>query len=256
MKPNLYVNAVKLYRRWVPTRLRNLVGALRGHSSSWSETHAEGGVWRFQDYTRKRWESEYRTEKWTYMRGLDELSRYSVVIGYARFLHPAGSILDLGCGEGILQQHLGRESYSRYVGVDVSRAAIDEARQRQDDRTQFVCSDVATFVPKTTFDVIVFNEVLYYLRDPIEVMRRYEAYLRPGGVFIVSMFANDATEQNWETLSRAYDFLDETRTGNTKSGLAWSCRVVQPPQRALSSAGPSEATPPSQRVENGLRSEA
>lgn len=224
----LYVKCIKLYRRWVPKRLRDWVGRARSRQTSWSEAGATADPWYFQDYSKPRWDSEYRTDQWRYMHGLEELSRYSVVIGYARFFHPKGSVLDLGSGEGILQQRLGTSSYSRYVGVDVSQAAIDIARSREDACTTFVCSDVATFVPDALFDVIVFNEVLYYFSDPLPLLRHYERFLRPDGIFIVSMFAGEQTYKNWATLERAYDFFDETRAGNAKSGCSWSCRVARP----------------------------
>jgi 2-polyprenyl-3-methyl-5-hydroxy-6-metoxy-1,4-benzoquinol methylase len=227
----LYVECIKLYRRWVPTRVRDWIGRVRSRRPAWTEARAAAGHWYFHDYSKPRWDLEYRTDKWRYMHGLEELSRYSVVIGYARYFHPEGSLLDLGSGEGILQQRLGRSNYSRYVGVDVSQAAIDVARSREDGRTRFLCSDVATFVPDEQFDVIVFNEVLYYFSDPVLVLRHYEQFLKPDGIFIVSMFADEQTFKNWATLESAYEFLDETRAGNAKSGCSWSCRVARPSAR-------------------------
>lgn len=223
----MLTSAIGLYRRLTPRVVRKMVRRLRRPRSEWTSTRAELGQWSFHDYRRPRWEAEYGSGRWAYMQGLAELSRYSVVVGYARFLRPHGSILDLGCGEGILQQRLGAESYSHYLGVDISHTAIERARARADDRTTFTCADVASFAPERRFDIIVFNEVLYYLSDPVRVMRHYERFLEPNGIFILSMFADEHTRANWTTLERAYDFLDETRAGNARSGFAWSCRVTR-----------------------------
>ena len=205
-----------------------MVRRLRGRRSDWTSTHGSIGNWSFHDYRPPKWEAEYGSGRWAYMHELAELSRYSVIVGYARFLRPGGSILDLGCGEGILQQRLGVESYSAYLGVDISQTAIERARARSDASTSFACADVATFTPGCRFDVIVFNEVLYYLRDPVPVMQHYQRFLEPNGIFIVSMFADEHTRANWATLERAYDFIDETSAGNARSGFAWSCRVTYP----------------------------
>ena len=225
--PKLYAECIKLYRSVVPASVRHLIGKALPGRTGWTQAESATGKWHVFEYEKPRWDTEYLSDKWTYLRGIQELSRYSVVVGYARFLHPEGSVLDLGCGEGILQERLGSTNYRRYLGVDVSQAAIELARSRQNENTGFVCADVATFVPDAPFDVIVFNEVLYYLDDPVGVMRHYERHLKPGGIFILSMFVNEQTTQNWSTLAAAYPFLDETRAGNAKSGFSWFCGVWQ-----------------------------
>src|SRR5262245_50731925 len=68
------------------------------------------------------WESQYRNRYWDFLTGLEEVPHYSVIAGYLRFLKPGGSVLDVGCGEGILQTCFGSGAYSRYVGIDWSEA--------------------------------------------------------------------------------------------------------------------------------------
>lgn len=70
------------------------------------------------------WNAEYEAGRWTYLGQLPELARFSVLIGY--HFKPGGSILDIGCGEGVLYERMQAHGYSRYVGVDLSRA--DAAR--------------------------------------------------------------------------------------------------------------------------------
>ncbi|MET0389309.1 MAG: class I SAM-dependent methyltransferase [Polyangiales bacterium] len=224
---------MRSYRALVPGRVRDVVGAMRARGPVWLQSDSGAATWMCQAYSPPQWEQEYRTGKWRYMHGLQELARYSVVIGYARFFRPGGAVLDLGCGEGILQQRLGTNGYSRYMGVDVSEVAIARARERTDASTMFVCADVERFEPGRKFDVIVFNEVLYYFSDPLAVLRRFESLLEPDGIFIVSMFSDSETSKNWSVLERAYEFIDETTTGNAKSGFAWSCRVARPGPRLM-----------------------
>jgi len=87
-----------------------------------------------QDYfrmTREKWEAEYVRGQWNYIKQLDELARYSVIVGYCCYFRPGGTILDIGCGEGILQERLSPCQYSRYVGIDICAEAIRRALPKQ-----------------------------------------------------------------------------------------------------------------------------
>ena len=93
------------------------------------------------------WEEQYRAGKWELMRGLDEGARYSVIAGYLHHLRPGGSVLDVGSGEGLLADHLRPSGYSRYLGVDLSEVAIEQAAGRADAATAFAAADAETFEP-------------------------------------------------------------------------------------------------------------
>src|SRR3972149_11693837 len=70
------------------------------------------------------WEKRYKDGAWDRLRKSEELARYSLIVGYTHFFVKGGSILDVGCGEGILYEKLGKGYYSRYFGMDVSTVAI------------------------------------------------------------------------------------------------------------------------------------
>src|SRR5690348_2798439 len=57
--------------------------------------------WGFYDTSQKQWEAEYQNGRWEYMKNLEELARYSIIVGYVDYLKKGGAILDVGCGEGI-----------------------------------------------------------------------------------------------------------------------------------------------------------
>jgi SAM-dependent methyltransferase len=216
---DLYATCVKRYRAWVPPPIRELIGTVRTGGAIWQRTQA----WHSHVYARGRWDREYRSERWQYMRELPELARYSVLAGYAQYLCPFGRILDLGCGEGILPLRM--QGFQYYLGVDISGPAIEQARSRAWENTDYVCADVASFEPPQAFDAIVLNEVLYYIPDAVTVMRRYQRHLTAEGVFLVSMFADPYTEQNWQILEEAFVMVDQTTISNHNT---WSCRVLRP----------------------------
>lgn len=188
------------------------------------------------------WEEQYRRGGWEFMRGLDELARYSVIAGYLHHLKPGGSVLDVGSGEGLLADHLRPFGYSRYLGVDLSEAAIRQAAGRADERTAFAAVDAEAYVPPPErWDAIVFNECVYYFNDPMATVRRYEAFLAAGGILVVSTFRSRRADVIVKRLLAAYPLLEETAITN-RTGT-WVVRVLRP-SPVPASAGPRPAGRP------------
>jgi 2-polyprenyl-6-hydroxyphenyl methylase/3-demethylubiquinone-9 3-methyltransferase len=175
--------------------------------------------------SKERWEEEYAGGKWELMRAFDELARYSVIAGYLHHLHPRGSVLDVGSGEGLLCDHLRPWGYSRFHGVDLSEAAIAQAAPRGDERTTFSAADAERYLPEGRFDAIVFNECVYYFQDPIGTVQRYRAHLEPGGSLIISMFRGRRAETIAKRLREALTLVEETAITNRKG--TWVVRVYR-----------------------------
>jgi SAM-dependent methyltransferase len=168
----------------------------------------------------------YARGDWSWLGDLGEMAHYSVLAGYAQFLRPGGSVLDVGCGEGLLRERLGPGTYSRYVGVDFD-VAIRRATERAHDATSFVIGDMHTFVPDAPFDVIIFNESVYYFDDVVRGLRRYEAFLAPGGVILLSIFNTEKNARRWTGIRAAFDIKDEVTVRNA-DGRAWTCAALIP----------------------------
>jgi len=173
------------------------------------------------------WGKQYLSGNWSYMHDLQEVGRYSVIAGYFRHLKPGGSILDVGCGEGILQERLGEQSYSRYVGIDMSAMAIEKAKIRKSEKTLFIEADAEKYSLSESFDTIVFNEILCYIPNPVSLLKQYESFLSKDGIYIISMFKDFRNPMIWRRLAKLYSVLDEVKVLN-KKGESWICRVVRP----------------------------
>jgi 2-polyprenyl-6-hydroxyphenyl methylase/3-demethylubiquinone-9 3-methyltransferase len=175
-------------------------------------------------------ETEYSSGTWDYLGGTTELARFSIVVGYCHYFKAEGTILELGCGEGILKDRLCPLKYSRYLGVDISSEAIHRASYKQDEKSSFVREDARIYNPDQRFDVIVFNECLEYFQDPLSLVRRYQRFLEKKGVFIVSMFVGRDTVRSkriWKILEAVYSAEAETRV-STKPGYSWNIKVFMP----------------------------
>ncbi len=193
---------------------------------------------------KEAWEEQYRKGGWDFMRRLDEVARYSVIAGFLHHLKPGGSVLDVGSGEGLLADHLRPLGYSRFLGVDLSEAAIAQAAGRMDAKTSFAAADAESYTPPGRWDAIVFNECVYYFNDPVGSVRRYEAFLEEGGVFIVSTFRSRRADVIVKRLLESCRLLEETAVSNAKG--TWVVRVLAPTRGpGRPTAAPSPAGRPS-----------
>ena len=99
-----------------------------------------------------------------------------------------GNILCLGCGGGSLAAALPVDSFERFIGVDISREAIKKAKKYENEKIKFELDDIRSFHSDLHFDVIVFEESLYYVPSfqRLKMLKRYKEYLTDEGVFIVT----------------------------------------------------------------------
>jgi len=171
------------------------------------------------------WETQYRAGGWDFMKSLDELARYSVITGYLHHLKPGGALLDVGSGEGILRDKMIPFGYSRYVGVDLSEAAVEAGRAKPDPRAAFVAADAEAYTPSEAFDAIVFNECVYYFKDPLATVARYKSFLEDGGLLIVSMFRSRRADVIAKRLEEAHELLEEVAVTNRKG--TWVVRIFR-----------------------------
>jgi SAM-dependent methyltransferase len=171
------------------------------------------------------WEEQYRAGEWSYRGKLEELPRYGVIAAYLAALCPGGAVLDVGCGEGLLRERLGGAAGSRFVGVDVAPAAIAAAAARADPGATFLVADAESWTPGERFDAVVFNDSLYYFRDPLATVERYRACLEPPGWIVLSMFLAPRTRAIARALDRRLTRRAATVVRNRRG--AWAISVYQ-----------------------------
>ncbi len=134
-----------------------------------------------------RWNYQYNLGRWDGLGALEELSRFSVIVGYAQHLKPNGKILEMGAGEGYLQQRFDKSKYSLYYSTDVSDIAIANAKKYEDEKTKHLVADMNTYVPDSKFDVVIINEAIYYAKSVQKVLDRFVPYMEDDAIFIVSI---------------------------------------------------------------------
>jgi SAM-dependent methyltransferase len=201
-----------LYYRYIFLRENRLARAI------------ESVVGRPEVPSQQRWESEYENGSWGRLRDLTEQAHNGVVLSYIDHLRPEGSVLEIGCGEGILLRRLRQIGYRDYTGIDISEVVIARCQQLSDSKTRFVACDAENYVPGSAHDVIVLNECIYYFVEPVATLQRYASYLKPGGVFVLSLFDSLRSRPIRRRLKESFFLLDETRISNAKG--TWYCLVL------------------------------
>jgi trans-aconitate methyltransferase len=106
--------------------------------------------------------------------------------------------VDAGCGNGWLVRRLRAAPGCRgATGVDGSAGMIARARAL-DPQGSYEIGQLMSWQPREPVDLVVSMEVLYYLDDPLALLRRIaHSWLKPGGYAVIGI---DHYQENQESL--------------------------------------------------------
>ncbi|MBS0630938.1 MAG: class I SAM-dependent methyltransferase [Verrucomicrobia bacterium] len=174
-----------------------------------------------------RWNHQYASGRWERLKAPQEAARLDACATLLRRHVPGGRLLEIGCGEALLQQRLASGDFSRFVGVDISAVAIERARviTANDPRVTYLTADMRELELAEKFDAVIFTESIYYVPDPAAVLRRYARLLDPDGVFVVSIFQNKRGAEAWAQIHPVTTVVDRTTTTNAAG--SWDCEVLR-----------------------------
>jgi trans-aconitate methyltransferase len=147
---------------------------------------------KFHNWRRKqRWNRQYKKGRWNSLKKPIEASRYHTIKDFINtYAKAQPSILDLGSGEGVLNEYLDLNSYTYFLGMDFSKVSIEKAKLKKFPNSNFITADIHSYTPKRKYDVIIFNEAFYYVQDSEKenVLNRFLTYLEDNGILIVSIY--------------------------------------------------------------------
>lgn len=159
---------------------------------------------------KRLWDQEFSSTHWDFIND----TKGDCVYPHLEKHLQGGAILDLGCGPGNTANELAFNSYSAYVGVDISEAALEKARKRsaengRGDKNSFVCSDFLAYQPTQKFDVVLFRESMYHipLGKVQPVLEHFAKSMREGGVVVVRMNIFDQKGQPKKRLLDAIEVM-------------------------------------------------
>jgi len=173
-----------------------------------------------------RWNLQYAVGKWDKLKA--EQARLAATAQLLVRHVPRGRVLEIGCGEALLQQQMNPADYLGWLGVDISELAIRRAQAFATDQVRYLTADMEIFEPGARFDAIVFTESIYYSASPGRLLHRYGRFLNPGGVFIISIFRTKRSDAIWTEIHATAAAFDAIATTNELG--AWNCEALRPPK--------------------------
>ena len=112
------------------------------------------------------------------------------------------TFLDLGCGNGWVVRKVAKNPLcSRAVGIDGAKKMISNAKSLSKDSTEYILADIDTFQSVEKYDVIHSMEVLYYLNNPKEVIKKIsEDWLKDNGRLIIGIdhYYENLESHSWQ----------------------------------------------------------
>ena len=124
------------------------------------------------------------------------------------------------------------------MGLDVwtstTCVAAPKASGRAPNGARFEVADAVAFHTSERFDIIVLNEVLYYIDHPELALERYEGFLASDGVLIISMYRVPESLSAWRRCADRLKVLDNVwlRGSDGTEWNVWLCRPRQLPAAA------------------------
>jgi 2-polyprenyl-3-methyl-5-hydroxy-6-metoxy-1,4-benzoquinol methylase len=122
----------------------------------------------------------------------DQRPRYQAIARIIREFHPEGSVLDVGCGEGILANYL--SPAVRYTGIEPSAKALAAVSASKITCHHTTAEEFQS--GEERWDIIIFNEMLYYSSDPEALLMKFANLLWPNGIIINSIYQK---RNSWRT---------------------------------------------------------
>ena len=111
------------------------------------------------------------------------------------------NFLDLGCGNGWVVRKLINEPLCNIAnGVDGAKQMISNAKKRGEEE-HYIHSDISDYQPSTRFDLVHSMEVMYYLSDPLSVIKKIEdSWLNSDGRLIIGLdlYYENEDSHSWE----------------------------------------------------------
>ncbi|MEM4284537.1 MAG: methyltransferase domain-containing protein [Candidatus Caldarchaeum sp.] len=176
-------------------------------------------------------------------------------------VQPSDRVLEVACGPGFVAL-LFAERAREVVGLDLTEALLEHARQRQRERglqnVQFVQGDAEQLpFPNETFTIVACHKAFHHFANPHKVLQEIHRVLVPGGRFVlgdtlssddpqknalhnfierlrdpshVKMYGLDeltALLRNAGFLVKEHEIIEDERT------LSWWLSVISPPPQIV-----------------------
>ncbi len=119
--------------------------------------------------------------------GINSIIMYEAVLEKV-FLRDLTSVLDVGCGTGIILSKIIKQNESVHAfGIDLSPNMLEKSTQLLGSKAELVLGD-ADNLPweESTFDLVTCISSFHHYPDPLKVLREMRRVLKAGGRVIIA----------------------------------------------------------------------
>lgn len=190
----------------------------------------------------RNWSEEHAAGAWDFLASPAEQNRLALIAALARG-YARGTVIDFGCGAGLLARWLDPDYFSLYVGVDVTATAFERSNVPR-VRTRWIQASIDCFAPDcpSPGSALVFSEVLYYLDRPVDHLVRLVAEYRPGCVILSNAVPDERYAKYVEPIGTLWENVSQLGWRQFAS-LTLSDAIVSQSWR-IAALGPVNASNP------------
>lgn len=112
---------------------------------------------------------------------------------FLKYHYSSGSILDIGCGTGLIKDFLG-DSFS-YTGIDISSNMLKRAKARGFKVILGALEDVLLNIPDRSYDYALCLSTLYYIQDAYAIIEHLARIARQGVLLGIDHMVDEYVQQ-------------------------------------------------------------
>lgn len=118
--------------------------------------------------------------------GIIERKRAAIIKEMAN-VKKKDALIEIGCEQGILMDAL--PDCREKVGLDISAAALKDAKRRLDGRARFIKADAEKKInlPAESFDVLVCSQTLEHVKHPEAIMENMKRLAKKNARIVISV---------------------------------------------------------------------
>ncbi|MCV9387546.1 class I SAM-dependent methyltransferase [Reichenbachiella ulvae] len=150
---------------------------------------------------KKHWEDIYHTKSLNEVSWYQPIPQTSLELIAACQLPKDAKIIDVGGGDGFLVDHLLDNGYLDLTVLDISKAAIDRAKQRLGDRAdqvQWIVADASSFTPDQSYDLWHDRAAFHFLTQKNDIdhyLKSLSKGLSSGAYLILGTFSENGPKK-------------------------------------------------------------
>ena len=134
----------------------------------------------------RNYEKEFQdTEKHKYAYDFDEILRQFMIREFCQFIS-GDSVLEMGCFEGDFTKYLASH-YKEVHVLEASEALTGFAKDRLPKNVSFTVATFEEAYLEEKYDGIFIVHTLEHLDEPIEILKKTQNWLNPGGRVVIAV---------------------------------------------------------------------